>query len=338
MQTRSTVFLVIGALAVGLLGGSASSYLVMNAMLRSAVGQPGASGPDGRDGANGAAGATGEDGVDGADGQNGLNGARGATGQSGPQGVPGLIGPEGAAGADGTNGMNGLDGTNGQDGADGPQGVAGVPGLPGLQGPMGVSGTDGMDGAPGAIGPQGDPGIAGPQGEKGDPGIQGLQGIQGVQGVQGPIGATGAAGLVNFQVFGQTLSITVDVSTQIAEFAAVGPSLGTPLFDINGNAFTALTSGWYRVTYSANALPLTTHVETPGEISIWKKPLGPASFAVVGRTYLTASTLVAYAAQNVETRAFIRLDAGDQIRVALTSGQPGTTQFYQGMLLFEKLN
>ena len=74
--------LLIGSLALGLVGGVACSLFITN---------PGATGQDGLDG---------------------LTGPAGPAGPTGPQGEPGVIGPQGEPGPQGLQGVPGSDGVN----------------------------------------------------------------------------------------------------------------------------------------------------------------------------------------------------------------------------------
>jgi hypothetical protein len=140
------------------------------------------------------AGAKGDVGSTGATGPKGDTGTAGLTGNTGPAGAAGpigLTGPTGATGPVGSTGPAGLTGTTG------PTGLTGTTGSTGATGPTGATGLTGLAGATGPIGlagPSGAIGLTGPTGSAGAAGATGPAGAPGTTGLTGPTGLTGATG------------------------------------------------------------------------------------------------------------------------------------------------
>ena len=304
MGTRSAVLLAVAALVLGLIGGSASGYLVAS----SVQGEAGAQGPAGVDG---------EDSATGAQGPQGVPGAQGETGAQGPTGAKGAPGAAGPAGADGQ------EGAQGPTGPQGPSGIAGAVGATGAQGPAGPQGDPGPVGATGAQGPQG------PQGERGEPGPQGLQGPQGIQGPAGPA----ATNKIQYLQGTSGFSIPRN-SSQLMSFSNVqNPSL-TELFTVNSANPRELIpneSGIYRVSFRGGMIG--DYYDDQLRLQIMKNDMAinsAASFFYIFNSDPQAGDLI-------EIELVFFADTSDWINIQLATAGSGSITIFQSNLVIEKI-
>ena len=167
MRARSSVILVVSAVALAALAGScANSEGGPNTGGAGTSGGAGSVGPSGAAGTSGAAGSVGPSGAAGTVGSAGTTGAAGTS----PAGVAGTTGTGGTTGSAGTTGAAGTAGTVGSGGRGGGGGSsAGRGGNTGTAGSTGPAGATGRGGAAGTAS-AGSTGTAGSMGTAGSTG------------------------------------------------------------------------------------------------------------------------------------------------------------------------